>query len=78
MATNLNPKDEGKRVRDQDEAQIGTVKEVSDGVAYIDPSPSLKEKTKSKLGWADRDEDDYELEPDQIVDVTENEVRVDF
>ena len=68
--------DEGKAVVDSHGEKIGMITEVKSGTAYVNADPGLAESIRSKLGWADADEDDYPLENDRIHTVTDDEVRL--
>ncbi|WP_435181530.1 hypothetical protein [Halorussus sp. AFM4] len=67
--------DEGKTVVDADGDEMGEVIDVSDGVAYVDPHPSLAERVMSRLGF-DEDEEYYELRSDNIDRITVDEIVV--
>ncbi|SDF31495.1 hypothetical protein SAMN04488067_103177 [Halorubrum xinjiangense] len=74
--TDISEADEGKRVVNSEGKKIGIVKAVKNGRAYVDPSPGITGAIRSRLGWGDADEDDYELEPSRIADVSDEEVRL--
>ena len=65
--------DEGKPVVTTSGNQIGVVMDVSDGVAYVDPDPSLTEKIMARLG-VDEDEEYYPLREDRIERITDDKV----
>lgn len=68
--------DVGKQVVNASGEEIGRVTEVRNGVAYVDPDPSMFDTIKTKLGWEDIDEDAYPLEDDQVGEVTDDEIRL--
>jgi hypothetical protein len=76
MTTNLTADDEGKQVLYQGDA-VGRVVEIEGGTAYVDPDPGITETVSSKLGWADASADDITLHENSIVEVTDDEVRID-
>ena len=69
----LEETDEGKPVVDATGDKIGEVIDVNDGMAYVDPHPSLAEKIMSRLG-ADEDEEYYRLREDRIQRITDDEI----
>ena len=68
--------DEGKRVVNAGDDEIGRVVDVRHGTAYVDPDPSMFDTIKSKLGWGDVDEDTYPLQQADVAEVTGDEVRL--
>ena len=72
----LSDSDEGKTVVSSAGDKIGIIKEVSRGAAHVDPDPGITDELKSKMGWADRDEDTYPLDESNIDAVTDDEVRL--
>jgi hypothetical protein len=56
--------------------EIGMVVEVSAGTAHVDPDPGLTDSIMSKLGWGERDESTYRLDPAKIETVTDEEIRI--
>lgn len=76
MRTHITADDEGKKVV-YDGNTIGRVVEVEGETAYVDPDPGITETISSKLGWADADAESVALDEDSIVEVTDDEVRID-
>lgn len=76
MRTTISDDDEGKTVT-YDGDEVGRVVEVESGTAYVEHDPGITETIKSKLGWADHDADSIVLEEESIVEVTDDEVRID-
>ena len=74
--TNLTTDDAGKKVVNSRGEKIGMVTEVEDGTAFVNPDPGIADTIKSKLGWGDADEDDYELHSDRIHTITDDEIRL--
>lgn len=75
--TNLTDEDEGKQVVNSTGDNVGMITEIRGGKAYVNPDPGITEKISSKLGWGDADEkEEYELEPDRIDTVTNDEIRL--
>lgn len=70
--------DEGKRVVNSSGETVGRIVEVRNGVAYVDPDPDILNTMKSKLGWGDAtdDPDSYPLRMSDILEITDDEVRL--
>lgn len=71
----ITESDEGKRVVHGDDA-IGLVIDVKDGDAYVNPNPGITDTLKAKLGWADADEDTFQLQGVQIERVTDDAIHL--
>ena len=79
MSSNVTvtDEDEGKRVLNARGDEIGRVTEVRNGVAYVDPDPSITDTIKAKLGWGDKDDEEaFRLDPTNIETVTDDEIRL--
>jgi hypothetical protein len=74
--TTLTSTDEGKDVVNATGDTIGRVIEVQHGTAHVDPDPGLTDSIMSKLGWAESDEDTYQLDSSAIETVTDDEIRI--
>ena len=72
----LTDADEGKRLVTQSGDEVGLITEVRGGTAYVDPDPGTFDSIKSKLGWADVDEDTYPISGDDVAEVTDDRVRL--
>lgn len=77
MSPNVTETDEGKPVVDADGERIGTVVEVADGAAYVEPFLTSSQASKEKYGWADFDTEPYPLPEESVEAVTDEEVRID-
>lgn len=75
MRSNITEDDEGKKVVHGD-TTVGRIVEVSGDTAHVEPDPGITETIKSKLGWADPDEETFALEAQAIEEVTDDQVRV--
>ncbi|WP_254864191.1 hypothetical protein [Halovivax gelatinilyticus] len=75
----LSTNDEGKFLMDIRGEQIGIVTEVDpiEQVAYVDPEPSLTNAWMQSLGRASAGDDDIEIPSENIVTITDTEIRVD-
>jgi len=74
--TTLSDEDEGKAVVNKAGDKVGMVTEVRGNVAHVNPDPGITDKISSKLGWGDADQGDYELQPERIDTITDDEVRL--
>ena len=72
----LTEDDEGKNVVNADGDTVGRVTSVEHGKAHVDPDPGLADTIRSKLGWGDADEDNYQLDASSIESVSDNEIRL--
>lgn len=69
--------DVGKPVVDSSGERVGRIVDTRGGTAYVDPNPDVVDTVKSKLGWSDADEENYELNGDDVKEVTDEVVRLD-
>jgi hypothetical protein len=74
--TTLTSADEGKDVVNATGDTIGRVVEVQHGTAHVDPDPGLTDSIMSKLGWAESDEDTYQLDSSAIETVADDEIHI--
>lgn len=66
--------DEGKKVKHGDDT-VGRIVEVDHGTAYVDPDPGLTDTIRSKLGWADRDDENtYPLQEAAVESVDDDAI----
>lgn len=72
----LTEKDEGKSVVNSRGDEVGRVVEIDHGAAHVEPDPGLTDTIKAKMGWAEGDEETYQVDEDSIDSVSENEVRL--
>jgi hypothetical protein len=70
----LTADDEGKSVVNATGDTIGRVVSVEHGNAYVDPDPGLTDTIRSKLGWGEADQDNYQLDAASIESVSDNEI----
>ena len=68
--------DEGKKVVNQNDEDVGRVVDVRHGAAYVDPDPGMFETVKSKLGWGDAgdDEDAYPLQNADVESIEDDRI----
>jgi hypothetical protein len=76
MDQNITEGDEGKRVVDSDGNDVGIVKSVETGTAYVDPDPGITDTVMSKMGWGDPDRETYPLDSGKVDTVTGDEIRL--
>lgn len=72
----LTEDDEGKNVVNAAGDPIGRVISVEHGNAHVDPDPGLTDAIRSKLGWGNADEDNYQLDASSIETVSDNEIHL--
>ena len=76
MRTEFTDDDEGKRVVNAEGDEIGRIEAVQGGSAHVNPDPGMTDTLKSKLGWGDADEDTYQLDHENVEEITDDEVRL--
>ncbi len=77
MRTNLSEDDKGKRIVTPNGEEVGMVKDVQAGRAFVDPDPGITDSIRTTLGWGEAQEGDYELNPDRVDRITDDEVVLD-
>lgn len=68
--------DEGNRVVDVDGTVVGRVDTVRDGIAYVDPEPTVADAVVAKLGWGAIDEQPYPLRGEAVATVSNEAIRL--
>lgn len=76
MQRSLTEDDEGKTVVSASGDALDLIEEVRGNTAYINPEPGIVDRIKSKLGWADADEDDYPIDNEMVDRITDDEVKL--
>ena len=76
MAT-IDESDEGKTVVNAGGETIGTVVDVDNNTAHVEPDPGLTDELAAELGWGDADEETYQLDNDSVEAVTDDEIRLE-
>lgn len=76
MVVTFTEDDEGKTVVNENGDEIGVIKEVRTGTAYVDPDPNLLDTIRSKLSWDPAGRGTYPLEADRVESMTDDEVRL--
>lgn len=74
--SNITPDDEGKKVVNNHGDEVGMVNRVEGDEAFVKPDAGLTDSIRTKLGWEDRDDDEYRLSTDHIHTVTDDEIRL--
>ncbi|ELZ24980.1 hypothetical protein C475_12105 [Halosimplex carlsbadense 2-9-1] len=80
--TSVTLSDRGKEVVTQDNEVVGEIAEVQEvesgsNRVFVEPDSDLSQSAMSRLGWTDRHEEGYELDPDRIGAVYEDQVRLE-
>ena len=65
---------EGKTVVDHEGNTVGLVDDIEGETLYVEPDPGLTDRLSTRLGWADRDEDDRPIDADLVEEVTDDAV----
>ena len=76
MNHNIDESMEGYSVVNASGDEIGIVKDVRNGTAYVDPDPGLTDSIRSKLGWNDPDAKDFPLGNDRIDRIDGDEIHL--
>jgi len=76
MARDFTNADEGKHVMTADGDMVGTIEQVSGGMAHVSPDASLDRSIRQKLGWSEEGEATYELRSDHVDQFSGNEVHL--
>lgn len=66
----------GKRVVDAEGTEVGLVRSVDNGLAYIEPGPRSRERLLEKLDWGDPGRNAYPLDCRKIHAITDETVRL--
>lgn len=77
MEHRLTAEVEGKCVVDPDGTEIGIVKSVDNGLAYVKPDPSVPDTVMAKLGLGETSRDAYPLDDNKVDNVTADAVHLD-
>lgn len=77
MTISLTEADEGKRVIDANGDEVGVVSTVEGETALVDPDPSLTDNVKATLGLGGTDEGQFPLDPSDVGEVTDDEIRLE-
>ena len=76
MAT-IDESDEGKTVVNAGGENVGTVVDVDNNTAHVEPDPGLTDELAAELGWGEADEETYRLDNDAVDTVTDGEIRLE-
>lgn len=74
MRSNLSEDDTGKRIVTSNGDEVGMVKDVQAGRAFVDPDPGITDSIRTTLGWGEAQQGDYELNADRVERITDDEV----
>ena len=76
MAT-IDESDEGKTVVNAGGENVGTVVDVDNSTATVEPDPGLTDELAAELGWGDADDETYQLDSNSVEAVTDDEIRLE-
>lgn len=74
MRSTLSDDDEGKRVVTSSGDDVGMIKKVEAGRAFVDTDPGLSDSIRTMLGWGEEQEGDWEVVDDRVDRITDDEV----
>ncbi|PSP31137.1 hypothetical protein BRC64_11310 [Halobacteriales archaeon QH_10_67_22] len=74
--TTLTTSDKGKKVVTDDNQVIGEVVDIQGNRAHVEPDPNVTDAIMSKLGWGSRTESTFEVGPQQIDAVVQDQIRL--
>jgi hypothetical protein len=76
MADSITSEAEGNRVVAPDGSEVGIVKSVDNGLAYVKPDPSTPETVMAKLGLGESSRHAYPLDGNKVEQVTAEAVHL--
>lgn len=76
MVREFTAGDEGKTVVTADGDEVGTIEKIDRNMAHVRPDGSLARSIRRRLGWAEEDEDVYEIEHSRVSNISGDEVRL--
>lgn len=76
MVRDFTASDKGKTVVTADGDEVGTIEQIEENMAHVKPNDSLSQSVRRRLGWAEDDSDTYELSQEQVMDISDIEVRL--
>lgn len=76
MVRHFKPDDKGLTVKTKDGEEVGTIEDVSGDMAEVKPNSSLSQSTRNRIGWAEDDQDRYELRHSKVEKIDDREVRL--
>lgn len=72
----LTEDDEGKSVVNNSGDKVGRVIGVQHGTAHVEPDAGLTDRIRSRLGWADSNEDSYQFDENSIERIADDEIHL--
>jgi len=76
MVREFRTSDEGKTVVTADGDEVGTVQKIDGNMAHVKPKGSLSRSIRRRLGWAEDDQDVYEIDHDSVQRIAGDEVHL--
>ncbi|AHG04022.1 hypothetical protein HALDL1_10735 [Halobacterium sp. DL1] len=74
MVRAFNADDKGKKVMTNDGDSVGTVQEVEEDTAHVQPDSDLSTSIRQRLGWAKDDKEMFALDNSHVRSFTDDEV----
>lgn len=76
MTREFTENDRGLPVRTAEGEEVGTVSEISEGGARVDPTEDLNDDIRTNLGWEESEDSPYDLRDQHIDQISDDEVRL--
>jgi len=76
MVREFRTSDEGKTVVTADGDEVGTVQKIDENMAHVQPKGSLSRSIRRRLGWAEDDQDVYEVQHDRVERISDDEIHL--
>ena len=76
MVREFRNSDEGKTVVTADGDEVGTIQKIEGEMAHVKPKGSLSRSIRRRLGWAEDDQDVYEVDHASVQQISGDEVHL--
>lgn len=76
MVRAFRDSDKGKTVVTADGDEVGTIENIDNNMAHVQPKGSLSRSIRRRLGWAEDDQDTFEIRHNQVEDISGNEIQL--
>lgn len=76
MVRDFESSDEGKTVVTADGDEVGTIEQIDENMAHVKPKGSLSRSVRRRLGWAEKDQDMYEITHSRVAQISGDEVHL--
>ncbi|MFW5937986.1 MAG: hypothetical protein ACOCSN_03500 [Halanaeroarchaeum sp.] len=76
MVREFRNSDEGKTVVTADGDEVGKIERIQGDMAHVRPEESLSRSIRRRLGWAEDDQDVYEIDHSSVERIADDEVHL--